>query len=265
MGLLEAGLTGGLSLLGQAQANKANAKQAALNRDFQHNEAQAQMEFQERMSNSAYQRATKDMMSAGINPIMAYQQGGASSPAGASGGGSQAAPMDSALDKGVSSAIDRLRLERERDANQIQRDTANSNIQLNSTQGQLNKAAAVAAGAAARASTANARAANRNAEALEYQMPAIQSKSRYEDSKSQLDEQMLPWDGIMNRAGNVMGLLSSGKDLLKAKPTIKFGGAEQVLTGERSSAPWERNLPNTTYKPGGSWNPIHNIDPSSHK
>lgn len=66
-------LQGGLSFLGQSQANKANARQA-----------QNQMDFQSQMSNTAYQRGTKDMMDAGLNPMLAYSQGGASAPGGAS-------------------------------------------------------------------------------------------------------------------------------------------------------------------------------------
>ncbi len=42
-----------------------------------------QMDFQERMSNTAYQRAMADMKQAGINPIMVTKLGGASTPTGA--------------------------------------------------------------------------------------------------------------------------------------------------------------------------------------
>jgi len=46
--------------------------------------AQKQMMFQERMSGTSYQRAVGDMQEAGLSPMLAYSQGGASSPAGAS-------------------------------------------------------------------------------------------------------------------------------------------------------------------------------------
>lgn len=45
--------------------------------------ASRQMHFQERMSNTAYQRAMADMQKAGINPIMVTKLGGASTPTGA--------------------------------------------------------------------------------------------------------------------------------------------------------------------------------------
>ena len=45
--------------------------------------ANVQMDFQERMSNTAYQRAMADMKKAGINPIMVSKLGGASTPTGA--------------------------------------------------------------------------------------------------------------------------------------------------------------------------------------
>jgi len=68
-GIAAASLVGGL--IGGSKQNKAN--QSA---------SREQMAFQERMSSSAYQRAMTDMRKAGLNPILAYKQGGASTPTG---------------------------------------------------------------------------------------------------------------------------------------------------------------------------------------
>lgn len=72
-------------ITGATDTNRFNAQQSQIQRDWE-----------ERMSNTAYQRAVEDMEAAGLNPAMMYASGGngASTPSGASASGTKGSYME---------------------------------------------------------------------------------------------------------------------------------------------------------------------------
>lgn len=171
--------SGIISAYGQHKANKQNREMA-----------REQMAFQEKMSNSQYQRAVDDMRKAGLNPALAYQQGGAGTPSGAL----------SKNENVLSSALEARRVYRE--------------FQAMDSQINLNKAQVGTQNSLAEMYHANAMGQVMDNEITNARIPGLKARAEADLKHAEMDRNWAGYDQAVKRTG---ATISTAKDAVNFK------------------------------------------------
>lgn len=224
-------IAGGASIIGglinadaQGTANRISQENVNNTNQMNRENMQAQMKYQTDMSNTSYQRGVEDLKKAGLNPMLAYAQGGASTPPGASAN-MVAAKVEStrpgdAIESGIGSAIEHVRLKKE--LNQ-----ADSGIELNKANEEAAKATAIM-------NMNSAKLKQQEQEIVKAQMPAIKARAKADTEQAVWDSKMMNVDNVGKRLGGVIG---AAKDAAMTYGAIKHGGAADAFRLRKNEVP----------------------------
>jgi len=192
----------GISAIGTASSNETNLKIAQDTRDFNSREAAIQRDWQQGMSNTAYQRSMRDMKDAGLNPMLAFSQGGASSPGGASASASNPAPMQNEL-SGIGDSIGKTM------SSALSYQQAKKDIEKTDTAVQLDKANKNLTDKQTEIATANAKAAKIKTEELQAQLPALLERAKNSKTQEDHNKYFQGFDNWIQRLQDTAGVVGS--------------------------------------------------------
>jgi len=231
-------IASGASAYGQQQTNQANANLNRENRDWNAWQAELNREFQQNMSGSAYTRAVADLKRAGINPMLAYMQGGASSPSGSTAS-SQAAEMENpysdrgefsnAVKSQISSGYEKQRVDKELKL-------ADENIGLISQQKKTARAQEILNTNSAAKSKEETERARLENYIINLQMGATKEQAKAE-TLDWISKQKSPYIFMKNY---VAPLSSTARDAAIGYGALRMGGK---MAPQRTKFPTTTNMP----------------------
>lgn len=206
------------SIGGSALSSAVNIYQQKKANEQNKQMAKDQMDFQERMSNTAHQRQVKDLREAGLNPVLSANSG-ASAPVGASST-SQAATVGD-LGQAYSSG---RQLSNAKKLQQQQEAAINSGIQKTDSDISVNETSKklIAAQTTSAAAQALATAEQTKRTALENKALGAELPSRINEAKFRNENpELYRINQVSESAGKVLDGLSSAKELINPLSWLK--------------------------------------------
>ena len=223
---------GALSYMAADQTNSANRQMMDAQMNFNRDEAEKNRIWQAEMSNTAYQRAMNDMKLAGLNPMLAYSQGGASSPGGAVASAPGAATYDSPLASAMSSAKAGMMasMEMQQSKENIENTRASTGEKLSNQN--VNNEKVVQYYRDQDLTAEQTKLAKAQTEIAETNAKVRKEQSEAEIKKAKIDSKITTVDAALSRVGTVLGGANSAVDLMGK--AIKTRGAKQSRGSRRS-------------------------------
>lgn len=237
-------ISGGAGLLGGAISSQGqsatNAQQMAFAvqqqqaaQTFNHDEAVLNRDWQKEMSSTAYQRAMADMRAAGLNPIMAAGNGGASTPGGASGSisptsaslgnpgaglGAGVASAGQAVQNAAATKVALTQAKKDQstvDLNKATEDYTVSNTGLNKTLDAKAKQETATSAVQARVAEENARniaadTANKGLQGIIHYHDGVTAAEKSRQAKAEADQMVNTGPGVWGNLANTVGRLGRG-------------------------------------------------------
>lgn len=222
-----AAIAAGAGLVGGILTNKSNRDMQDEANEAARRESQLNREWMEKMSNTAWQRGVADMKAAGLNPMLAFSQGGASTPSG-SVAQQSASRAEDAIGKGLSSAMAVAQFDRELKATDSQVALNDASRIAKETESVLNASSAKQQDAAAKRQEAEAVNLAIQNEKDKAGLPAAKQQAVADYKRAQFDTAASKYDSIVNRGLNLLGGVSGALGKIFRPSPVDSGTKDKV-------------------------------------